>query len=92
MADTLVARGEAALAAGDRDTARLSFEEAVGVEPRAEALDGLGRTLWWLGEGDAAIEQRERRPRSVAPGPRVPRGARDRGVNTAVVLASEQAL
>src|SRR6185436_2637039 len=53
-------RGREALEAGDWNAARAAFESAVGVEASAEALDGLGRTLWWLGDVDGAIENRER--------------------------------
>jgi tetratricopeptide (TPR) repeat protein len=56
----LVDRGERALAAGDWDGARAAFAEAVAADPSPQALDGLGRTLWWLGDVDAAIEHRER--------------------------------
>jgi ATP/maltotriose-dependent transcriptional regulator MalT len=58
-ADELAARGEEALAVGDWETARGAFESAVRTDPSAEALDGLGRTLWWLGDVDGAIERRE---------------------------------
>jgi tetratricopeptide (TPR) repeat protein len=55
-----VAQGEEALANGDWETAHNAFELAVRAHPSAEALDGLGRTLWWLGDVDGAIEHRER--------------------------------
>ncbi|HEX6399014.1 MAG TPA: LuxR C-terminal-related transcriptional regulator, partial [Actinomycetota bacterium] len=55
-----VARGEAALRSGDWDVARESFESALERGQTPEALDGLGRTLWWLGDVDGAIEHRER--------------------------------
>jgi DNA-binding NarL/FixJ family response regulator len=60
MADVTVARGEEALVAGDWQGAREAFQEAVDVDATPEALDGLGRTLWWLGDVDGAIEHRER--------------------------------
>jgi DNA-binding CsgD family transcriptional regulator len=56
----LVGRGEEALTAGDWDAAREAFGGAAELEPSPEALDGLGRTLWWLGDVDGAIENRER--------------------------------
>jgi DNA-binding CsgD family transcriptional regulator len=56
----LTATGEEALAAGDWETARDAFAAAIEEEPSPEALDGLGRTLWWLGDVDGAIEHRER--------------------------------
>jgi DNA-binding NarL/FixJ family response regulator len=56
----LVGRGEEALSVGDWETAREVFSDAARREPSASALDGLGRTLWWLGDVDGAIEHRER--------------------------------
>ncbi len=56
----LVERGEAALTAGEWEAAREAFAGAADAEPSPEALDGLGRTLWWLGDVDAAIAHRER--------------------------------
>ncbi len=56
----LVTRGEEALTAGDWEGAREAFAAAVEEEPSSRALDGLGRTLWWLGDVDGAIEHRER--------------------------------
>jgi DNA-binding NarL/FixJ family response regulator len=60
MADAAIERAESALANGDWPAAREAFGEAVASNPTPEALDGLGRTLWWLGDVDGAIEQRER--------------------------------
>ncbi|HLA93769.1 MAG TPA: response regulator transcription factor [Actinomycetota bacterium] len=53
-------RGEQALEAGDWESARSAFEAALaeGEDPIAE--DGLGRSLWWLGDPDGAMEHRER--------------------------------
>jgi DNA-binding NarL/FixJ family response regulator len=56
----LVDRGEAALTAGEWETAREAFAGAAEAAPSPEALDGLGRTLWWLGDVDGAIDHRER--------------------------------
>jgi DNA-binding CsgD family transcriptional regulator len=56
----LVATGEEALSTGDWEGARDAFAAAVEEHPSAKALDGLGRTLWWLGDVDGAIEHRER--------------------------------
>jgi DNA-binding CsgD family transcriptional regulator len=56
----LVATGEEALSTGDWEAARDAFASAVAADPSPEALDGLGRTLWWLGDVDGAIEHRER--------------------------------
>jgi DNA-binding CsgD family transcriptional regulator len=56
----LVSSGEEALVAGDWEGARLAFAAALEEEPSPAALDGFGRTLWWLGDVDGAIEHRER--------------------------------
>jgi DNA-binding CsgD family transcriptional regulator len=56
----LVATGEEALSAGDWEAARDAFASAVAADPSPQAQDGLGRTLWWLGDVDGAIEHRER--------------------------------
>ena len=56
----LVSTGEQALGAGDWEAARVAFAAAVDKEPTSRALDGLGRTLWWLGDVDGAIDHRER--------------------------------
>jgi DNA-binding NarL/FixJ family response regulator/predicted negative regulator of RcsB-dependent stress response len=58
--DTALARGYGALAVGNWSDARDAFEEAVRTEESPEALDGLGRSLWWLREGREAIVCRER--------------------------------
>ena len=51
--------GWTALRRGDWVTARDLFEERLGEEPEdPEALDGLGRALWWLGESAVSIERR----------------------------------
>jgi DNA-binding CsgD family transcriptional regulator len=55
-----VATGEEALSTGDWEGARDAFAAAVDEHPSPQALDGLGRTLWWLGDVDGAIEHRER--------------------------------
>lgn len=58
--DTALARGYEALTVGDWLTARAAFEESVAATESPEALDGLGRSLWWLREGRDAIVNRER--------------------------------
>jgi DNA-binding CsgD family transcriptional regulator len=58
--DTALARGYEALAVGDWATARAAFEESLDGAESPEALDGLGRSLWWLREGRDAIVNRER--------------------------------
>lgn len=58
-ADAL-ARGHSALASGDWEGARDAFEEAVAATDAPEALDGLGRALWWLRDERGAVVMRER--------------------------------
>jgi tetratricopeptide (TPR) repeat protein len=60
LVQDLVSRGEEALTTGDWEAARQAFTGAVEQEPTPDALDGLGRTLWWLGDVDGAVEHRER--------------------------------
>jgi DNA-binding NarL/FixJ family response regulator/tetratricopeptide (TPR) repeat protein len=46
-------------AEADWEAARDAFAAALEAEPGdPEALDGLGQSLWWLGERDSAIERR----------------------------------
>lgn len=59
-ADSAVAEGHEALASGDWAAARSAFEAALAVEEFPEALDGLGRALWWLREERDAVVARER--------------------------------
>ena len=59
-AESGVARGYEALASGDWAAARSAFEAALAVEEFPEALDGLGRALWWLREERDAVVERER--------------------------------
>jgi hypothetical protein len=59
-AETGVADGYAALAAGDWKAARAAFEAALELGDDPEALDGLGRALWWLRDAEGAVVQRER--------------------------------
>ncbi len=55
-----LARGHSALASGDWAEARDAFAAAVEATDSAEALDGLGRSLWWLRDERGAVVQRER--------------------------------
>lgn len=55
-----LSRGHEALAAGDWGLAKESFAEAAGEGGSPDALDGLGRALWWLKDVRAAIETRTR--------------------------------
>ena len=60
-AATGVPDGHLALATGDWEGARASFTAALessGDDP--EALDGLGRALWWLRDAEGAVASRER--------------------------------
>src|SRR5215216_1737233 len=59
-AESAVAEGYEALASGDWAAARSAFEAALAVEEFPEALDGLGRALWWLREERDAVVVRER--------------------------------
>ena len=59
-ADTSLAAGYEALASGDWDGAQSAFSVALDAGETPEALDGLGRALWWLREERAAVVQRER--------------------------------
>jgi ATP/maltotriose-dependent transcriptional regulator MalT len=55
-----LAAGQAALEAGDWEEARAAFEAALAERETPEALDGLGRALWWLGETRASVAHTER--------------------------------
>jgi DNA-binding CsgD family transcriptional regulator len=55
-----LARGYEALASGDWPSAREAFATAVSAVDSPEALDGLGRALWWLREERDAVVYRER--------------------------------
>jgi tetratricopeptide (TPR) repeat protein len=52
--------GAQALASGDWNAAKESFEAARREVDSSESLDGLGRALWWLKDVRAAIETRTR--------------------------------
>ncbi|HEX5029091.1 MAG TPA: response regulator transcription factor [Gaiellaceae bacterium] len=55
-----LARGYEALASGDWDGASGAFEDALETGDSPEALDGLGRALWWLRDERGAVVYRER--------------------------------
>jgi uncharacterized protein HemY len=55
-----LARGYAALASGDWPGAREAFASAVSAAESPEALDRLGRALWWLRKECDAVVYRER--------------------------------
>ena len=54
------AAGYEALAAGEWARARDLFQEALGAGDSPDALDGLGRALWWLRDARSAVVARER--------------------------------
>ena len=60
VADEAVARGHEALASGDWEGAREAFQQALRGTDAPEALDGLGRALWWLRDERGAVVHRER--------------------------------
>jgi DNA-binding NarL/FixJ family response regulator len=60
VADEALARGHEALAAGNWIEARDAFQQSLDSTDSPEALDGLGRALWWLRDERAAIVHRER--------------------------------
>lgn len=53
-------RGLEALVTGDWESARLAFEESLRSADDPDALDGLGRALWWLRDPRGAVVHRER--------------------------------
>ena len=57
-ATQLLGKAWAAFAHSDWQSAQDLFQRALDEEPSAEALDGLGQTVWWLGEEEEAIELR----------------------------------
>jgi DNA-binding CsgD family transcriptional regulator len=59
-ADDRIARGYEGLASGDWGAARDAFLGALAAAESPEALDGLGRALWWLREERDAVVHRER--------------------------------
>jgi len=52
--------GDAALASGDWDAARVAFERALAERESPEGLEGLGLAAWWLDLADVVFEMRER--------------------------------
>ena len=55
-----LAAGRSALARGDWAAAKAAFETAWDDQGSADALDGLGRSLWWLGDAPGALDARSR--------------------------------
>jgi ATP/maltotriose-dependent transcriptional regulator MalT len=58
--EEVIGPGYEALAAGNWSAARAAFQEAVDLTDSPEALDGLGRALWWLRDERGAVVHRER--------------------------------
>lgn len=58
--ETLIAEGRSALAGCEWQSARSCFEQAHQLAETAEVLDGLGQTLYWLGDYRRALSLRER--------------------------------
>src|SRR5690606_31465664 len=56
----LLAAGHDALARGEWAAARASFLASWEAEESPDALDGLGRALWWLDDPASALEVRGR--------------------------------
>lgn len=56
----LIAAGHEALRSGSWEEARARFERAVATKDSPEALEGLGLAAWWLGDGAAMFDARER--------------------------------
>jgi DNA-binding CsgD family transcriptional regulator len=55
-----IGEGYEALSAGRWEDARAAFAAALDHGDAPEALDGLGRALWWLRDAEAAVAYRER--------------------------------
>ena len=51
-----LAEADSAFARADWEAARALYAAALEAEPSAEALDGLGWALWWLGQNEPAFE------------------------------------
>src|SRR3954470_15660349 len=77
--------GRQHFAQADWAAARDAFAARLDAAPDdAEALDGLGQSLWWLGERDAGIERRREASASYRR-----RGDARRAGGLAVYLAGE---
>jgi DNA-binding NarL/FixJ family response regulator len=58
--EQLVRQAWAAFAESDWERARELFEDALAREQSADVLDGLGQTMLWLGDEEAAVQWRTR--------------------------------
>ena len=72
----LLAEGSKALAAADWPAATRAFEAAFRKQPSPEALDGLGRSQWWVKDVRAAIDTRTRAYRAYKKANRLTDAAR----------------
>src|SRR5436190_8656832 len=52
--------GDAALARGAWEEARVAYARALAAHEPAEALEGLGLAAWWLDDAEAVFDSRER--------------------------------
>jgi hypothetical protein len=57
--------GDVALARGAWAEARTAFEAALRTRELPEALEGLGKTAWWLDLADLVFDTRERAYRCI---------------------------
>ena len=57
---TWLEKGAQALAAADWGAAKAAFESALAERETPEGLEGLARSLWWLGQAEDAVALRER--------------------------------
>jgi DNA-binding NarL/FixJ family response regulator len=58
--DGPLAGARLALHRGDWGAAKRAFQAAWDAHESADALDGLGRSLWWLGDAPGALDARSR--------------------------------
>lgn len=58
--EQLIEEGGAALADGDWVSAQSLFEQAIALEETPEAHAGLGEAVWWQGDLERAISQRQK--------------------------------
>src|SRR5829696_2129078 len=57
--DARLLEARAAFARADWQAAKELYEQVLAIDPdEPDALDGLGQSLWWLGETQASIELR----------------------------------
>jgi DNA-binding CsgD family transcriptional regulator len=83
---TWLKTGEDSLKHGDWAAARAAFQEAVALEPGAEAFEGLGTACWWQDDQNAVLEAREAAFRSYRE-----RGDRRSAARIATALAIDYA-